>query len=124
MSVVPEADVLLGDLAAKPDDDALRERAALALSERGRHAEAVELLGVLTNLTAHDGPTLPCLCRRCLQPERVEAEADGVEFTRRFVVARGRVLYYWSPIEIADSPGLVRSVRARLDRRLARRGAR
>lgn len=121
MSATAEPEALLGDLAAQPDDDALRERAALALSERGRHREAVELLAALTNLTAHDGPTLPCLCRRCLAPERVEAEADGVRFTRRFVVARGRVLYYWAPTDIADSPGLARSVRARLDRRLARR---
>lgn len=121
MAAPAEPDALLGDLAAQPDDDALRERAATALRERGRHREAVEVLGALTNLTAHDGPTLPCLCRRCLDPERVEAEADGVRFVRRFVVARKRVLYYWAPIEIADSPGLVRSVRARLDSRLARR---
>jgi hypothetical protein len=120
MSVHAEPDALLGDLAAQPDDEALRERAALALAERGRHREAVELLGTLINLTAHDGPTLPCLCRRCLDPERVEAEADGIRFTRRFVVVRGRVLYYWAPIDIADSPGLARSVRMRLDRRLAR----
>ncbi|HLT39349.1 MAG TPA: hypothetical protein VK034_23860 [Enhygromyxa sp.] len=121
MSALAEPEALLGDLAAAPEDDALRERAAIALEQRGRHREAVELLGTLTNLTAHDGPTLPCLCRRCLDPERIEAEADGVRFTRRFAVARGRVLYYWAPIEIADSPGLARSVRARLDRRLARR---
>jgi hypothetical protein len=121
MAALAEPEALLGDLAAQPDDDALRERAALALSKRGRHREAVELLAALTNLTAHDGPTLPCLCRRCLDSERVAAEADGISFVRRFVVARGRVLYYWAPTEIADSPGLVRSVRARLDNRLARR---
>jgi hypothetical protein len=121
MPVQAEPDVLLGDLATRPDDDTLRERAALALTHQGRHAEAVALLATLINLTAHDGPTLPCLCRRCLDPQRVEATADELTFVRRFVVARGRVLYYWAPPEIADSPGLVRSVRARLDRRLARR---
>jgi hypothetical protein len=118
MAALAEPEALLGDLAAAPDDDALRERAAAALCGRGRHREAIEVLAPLINLTAHDGPTLPCLCRRCLDPERVEAEADGLRFVRRFAVARGRVLYYWAPIEIADSPGLVRSVRARLDRRM------
>jgi hypothetical protein len=121
MSVLAEPEALLGDLAAQPGDEALRERAAMALSQRGRHREAVEVLGALTNLTAHDGPTLPCLCRRCLDPERVEAEADGIRFTRRFAVARRRVLYYWAPIDIADSPGLARSVRARLESRLLHR---
>jgi hypothetical protein len=118
MSAAVEVDALLEDLAARPDDEALRERAARTLSRRGRHREAVELLGALINLSAHDGPTLPCLCRRCLEPARVEAEADGVRFARCFVVARGRVLYYWAPIELAEDPGLRRSVRARLDRRL------
>lgn len=116
MTAEPEARLDDPDLV----DDASRERAAATLSARGRHREAIEILDALTNLTAHDGPTLPCLCRRCLDPERVEAEADGVRFARRFVVARGRVLYYWAPIEIADSPGLARSVRTRLDQRLER----
>ncbi|HVH98766.1 MAG TPA: hypothetical protein VM869_08650 [Enhygromyxa sp.] len=118
MTVLADPEALLGDLAHSPSSNELRERAALALSERGRHREAVEVLAALTNLTAHDGPTLPCLCRRCLDPERVEADADGIRFTRRFAVAYGRVLYYWAPIDIADSPGLQRSVRARLHRRL------
>jgi hypothetical protein len=61
---------------------------------------------------------LPCLCRRCLQPELVQAEADGLSFVRRFVVGNKRVLWYWAPAEIADDPGLARSVRARLVARL------
>ncbi len=121
MSTLAAPEALLGDLASNPGDEGLRERAAVALTRAGRHAEAVELLAALINLTAHDGPTLPCLCRRCLAPTQVEARADGVAFARRFVVARGRVLYYWAPIELADSPGLARSVRVRLDRRLAQR---
>lgn len=112
---------MLGDLAGRPDDELLRERAALALTREGRHREAVDVLGALINLSAHDGPTLPCLCRRCLDPEVVEAEAEGVRFVRQFVVAGGRVLYYWAPIEVAASPGLQRSVRARLANRLLRR---
>lgn len=115
----PTVEGLLGDLALGPKDELLRARAAEALTAAGRHGEAVELLAAaLVNLNAHDGPTLPCLCRRCLQPELVRAEADGLEFVRRFVVGDGRVLWYWAPAEIADDPGLARSVRARLLARL------
>jgi hypothetical protein len=116
----PTVEGLLGDLAAAPQDELLRARAAEAHSAAGRDREAVELLAAgLVNLTAHDGPTLPCLCRRCLQPELVRAHADGLEFVRRFVVGNGRVLWYWAPAEIADDPGLARSVRSRLVARLA-----
>ena len=119
MPTQPTVDGLLGDLAATPDDELLRARAAEALSGAGRHREAVELLAAkLVNLNAHDGPTLPCLCRRCLQPEQIEAEADGLVLVRRFVVGNGRVLYYWAPDDIADDPGLARSVRAKLIKRL------
>jgi hypothetical protein len=120
----PTVEGLLGDLAAAPQDELLRARAAEALGAVGRHREAVELLAAgLVNLNAHDGPTLPCLCRRCLQPELTAAEADGMSFVRRFVVGNGRVLWYWAPAEIADDPGLARSVRARLLARLARGAA-
>jgi hypothetical protein len=115
----PTVEGLLGDLAAAPKDELLRARAAEALEAAGRHSEAAELLTAgLVNLNAHDGPTLPCLCRRCLQPELARAEADGLEFVRRFVVGNGRVLWYWAPAEIANDPGLARSVRARVLARL------
>lgn len=120
----PTVEGLLGDLAREPKDELLRARAAEALTAAGRHREAVELLAAeLVNLTAHDGPTLPCLCRRCLQPELARAEADGLEFVRRFVVGNRRVLWYWAPAEIADDPGLGRSVRARMIARLDRGAA-
>ncbi|MFV8756659.1 hypothetical protein ACNOYE_39450 [Nannocystaceae bacterium ST9] len=107
-------------LAANPTDEALRAKLAGALTELGRHADAAGVLGSgLKNLTAHDGPTLPCLCRRCLQPELVVAQADGMQFRRRFAVARGRVLWYWVPLEFADDESLARSVTARLDARLS-----
>jgi hypothetical protein len=107
-------------LAATPKDEALRARVATALTELGRHREAAAVLGeALRNLTAHDGPTLPCMCRGCLQPELVSAEADGMQFRRRFAVAHGRVLWYWVPVEFADDESLARSVAARLDARLS-----
>jgi hypothetical protein len=120
----PTVEGLLGDLAAAPRDELLRARTAGALEAAGRHREAAEVLAIhLVNLNAHDGPTLPCLCRRCLQPELAAAEADGLAFVRRFVVGEGRVLWYWAPVEIADDPGLTRSVRARLLERLNRGAA-
>lgn len=122
MASAPEPEPLLRELNAQPGDGepGLRGRAAEALRAHGREREAIELLAPLTNLTAHDGPTLPCLCQRCLDPDRGDAEADGIAFARRFAVAHGRVLYYWAPVELADDPGLRRSVEARLTRRLAR----
>lgn len=127
MSAPEDLDALLDELAASPEDEALRERVALALTHAGRHEQAEAVLGAaLVNLAAHDGPTLPCLCRRCFQPGLVEAKAEGageaMSFLRRFVVARGRVLWYWAPKEFADDAGLRRSIHQRLDRRLARRG--
>ena len=124
MPIRPGIDAILRDLAASPDEDLLRVQAARSLTKLGRHCEAVELLQArFINLTAHDGPTLPCLCRRCLQPDLDHALAQDLAFVRRFVVARGRVLFYWAPIELADDPGLARSVTARLEARLAPRSA-
>ena len=121
MGQLPGAEETLAQLGDNPEDERLRERAALALTRAGRDLEACALLGEgLINLTAHDGPTLPCLCRRCLEPERSRAEAEGMVFLRRFVVSRGRVLFYWAPEAMADDPGLVAGVRSRLDQRLAR----
>lgn len=117
---------LLAQLADNPDDEALRERAAMALTHAGRHAEAVAVLSErLVNLTAHDGPTLPSLAKRYLQPELAEATAklpdsdETEEFVRRFVVANGRVLYYWTPRAMADDPGLRHAIRSRLAKRLS-----
>jgi hypothetical protein len=119
MAIAPEPDPLLDELVSRPDDVGLRGRAATALLARGRGQEAIGLLAGLINMTAHDGPTLPCLCWRCLDPEQDHAEAEGLRFVRRFVVAGERVLYYWAPIDLADDPGLTRAVQARLARRLA-----
>jgi hypothetical protein len=119
MAIAPEPEPLLVELVSRPDDVALRARAAVALQAHGRGQEAIGLLAALINLTAHDGPTLPCLCWRCLNPEQDQAEADGLRFVRRFVVAGERVLYYWAPIDLADDPGLTRTIQARLERRLA-----
>ncbi len=113
-------DDLLERLALAPTDVGLRSQAAEALTRAGRHAEAAGLLAEgLINLTAHDGPTLPCLCRRCLQPGLGEAEAEGMKFVRRFALAKGRVLWYWAPIDLANDRGLARSIAARLEQRLA-----
>jgi hypothetical protein len=111
---------MLVRLAAAPDDGDLRVRVAMELTRRDRHGEAAALLGEgFVNLTAHDGPTLPCLCRRCLQPELGHAQAEGMGFVRRFAVAHGRVLWFWVPHELADDPGLMRGIVTRLAGKLA-----
>jgi hypothetical protein len=113
---------LLAELGGKPNDLALRERAARALQREGREADALALLtGSLRNLTAHEAPPLPCMCKKCLDPERPTAEAFGFTFDREFAVAEGRVLFYWVPRELARRrPGLRRSVSAVLGDKLAK----
>lgn len=123
MATAAEVANLREAVAADPEDVEARVRLARALERRGDWtATAATLRDGLVNLTAHDGPTLPCLCERCLQPDLGAAEADGMAFERCFVVARGRVLWYWAPVEMARHPGLVRNVQRRLDERLARQG--
>ncbi|NVB41735.1 hypothetical protein G6O69_28130 [Pseudenhygromyxa sp. WMMC2535] len=112
---------LAAALADAPEDQRLRAQLATALTAAGRHEQAVAVLGAgFINLTDHDGPTLPCLCKRCLQPGLATAEAGDppMAFVRRFAVARGRVLYFWAPRELADHRGLREGIEARLLARL------
>jgi hypothetical protein len=104
-----ECDRLLEELGRKPDDLALREQATRALQRAGREAEAISLLtGHLRNLTGHEPPPLPCLCRKCIDPERTTTEALGFTFDREFSVAEGRVLFYWVPREVRGRRAAVR----------------
>ena len=115
----PGVDQLLEQLRGEPADAELRERAARALEAEGRHLQAVELLTErLINLTAHEGPPLPCMCKQCLDPARIEAEEDGVLFQRDFSIASGRVLFYWVPRELHGDKRLRRSVHGRLEKKL------
>jgi hypothetical protein len=119
--VDPNSQTLLDELKQKPEDLGLREKTARALQREGRHGEAVQLLtGSLRNLTAHEPPPLPCLCRKCLDPERTSTELFGLTYDREFAVAKGRVLFYWLPRELARRrPGLLRAVQSKLDDKLA-----
>jgi hypothetical protein len=119
--VNPKSETLLGELKQKPEDLGLREKAARALQREGRHVEAVQLLtGSLRNLTAHEPPPLPCLCRKCLDPERTSAELFGLSYDREFAVAKGRVLFYWVPRELAHRrDGVVQAVQSRLEDKLS-----
>src|SRR5437763_13480644 len=105
MSISAPSVALLAALRKDPNDEPLRERAAHALDLEGKPAEAVALLGqALRNLTAHEKKTpLPCLCKKCLVPATVAAQADGATFRRDFAVAQGRVLFYWVPEEVEAS---------------------
>jgi hypothetical protein len=114
---------LLEELERKPTDLVLRERAVRSLQAEGKEADAITLLvAALRNLTAHEPPPLPCMCKRCLDPERTSAEAFGFQFTREFAVAEGRVLFYWVPEELRRKrKGLVRSVQTALGDKLRKK---
>ncbi|MCA9667964.1 MAG: hypothetical protein KC503_20340 [Myxococcales bacterium] len=117
-----DAKALLSDLERSPDDDALRTRAARALDDAGEPGRAVALLGErFVNLTAHEGPPLPCLCKRCLKPDSNVAASDGVEFRRDFATRDGRVLYFWVPTELFGARGLRESVVKRMKVSTSRR---
>lgn len=114
-------DELLDAVRGKPDDAPLREQAARALHRSGRSPEAISVLAGFRNITAHDGALLPCLCKQCLNPELVRAEAGGLAFRRDFAVALGRVLYFWIPEVLLDHAKEVdASVQAALHQKLFR----
>lgn len=121
-----DADALVGRLGAAPGDEALREAAARALSDAGRAAESVRLLtGALKNLTAHTKDKAPCLCRRCLDPQRETLVADGIEMRRDFIVAAGRVLFFWRPVALrTDAAALRDTMREGLAKRLTKASGR
>jgi hypothetical protein len=110
MATTPTTESLIAELDSKPDDWQLRERAARALQREGRDAEVAKLLtGKLRNLTGHEPPPLPCLCRKCLKPELTTTEALGFTFDREFAVAEGRVLFYWVPRDLRQRRKAVRA---------------
>jgi hypothetical protein len=114
-------DELLDAVRGKPDDAPLREQAARALHRSGRFPEATSVLATFVNITAHDGAVLPCLCKQCLAPDLVRAEADGLAFRRDFAVALGRVLHFWIPEVLLDHNKEVNaSVQAALQEKLRR----
>jgi hypothetical protein len=76
------------------------------------------------HLNAHDQGTLPCLCKRCLDPALDRAVVSGTEFALDHAVAHGRVLFYWLPVSLAGSRAEVRrNVVARLRKQLSPRDA-
>jgi hypothetical protein len=118
-----DAETLLAALDARPEDASLRDQAARALYAVGRRREAVALLQAgFVHLNAHDTGSLPCLCKRCLDPEVDRAVVSGTEFLRDHALAQGRVLFYWMPASLAGAVSEVRrGVAARLRSRLPAR---
>lgn len=105
-------------------DDAELEGRARALLASGRAADAVELLGTANLLARHETTRLPCLCARCLKVAPDFFEVEGVRYVRDFVVARYRVLFYWTPEELMDDAKQVRaSMRSSLRSQLRLRRA-
>lgn len=84
---------------------------ARTLEARGQRREAYALLHRrFVHLNAHEpDDSLPCLCRRCFQPELVETEVGGARYLREWTEARGRVLYFWLPWELRQQARKVRS---------------
>lgn len=121
-----DADALVARVGAAPDDESLREAAARALSDAGRGDEAARLLtGALKNLASHTKDKVPCLCRRCLDPARESLVVDGLEMRRDFIVAAGRVLFFWRPAALATDLSALRDrMRAGLAARLTRKKGR
>ena len=115
-----DADALLQRLADTPDDAALREQAARQLLAEKRPVEATAVLqDRLIHVNAHETGTLPCLCKRCMEPEMLTTSALESRFTRDFTVAEGRVLFFWLPDDLAGQARRVRrSVHVGLRHRL------
>jgi hypothetical protein len=106
-------------LKAAPEDETLRARLARALEAEGSPREAVKVLTErFVNLTAHDEPTLPCLCRHCLDPDKLTAELQGMTFRREFAVTNGRVLFFWVPDKLRHRRAIANAVATRMRARL------
>lgn len=114
---------LLVRLINAPEDADSRRKAIDALDARGLRTEAASLLGGFVNFTGHeDQPPLPCLCKRCIGLAPDTARAEGLLFSRAFVVSGTRVLHFWLPEELARDRGEVkRAVGEQLRTRLARK---
>jgi len=53
-------------------------------------------------LTAHENSSpLPCHCGKCLGHAPEKATVEELEFSRGSVEAKGRVLHFWVPAEVA-----------------------
>jgi hypothetical protein len=101
-----------------PRDAQLEERVR-ALFVRDPAAALALLQKEAVLLACHEQTTLPCLCARCIEPERASAESSGVTYVRDFVVIWGRALFYWTPAELAGRARQVRtSMRAAVRHRL------
>jgi hypothetical protein len=100
-----------------PGDVALFD--ALGSSSVGPDASApAEKLIVLNR--HEDATGEPCLCRDCHPQAPTEFTTREQVFVQRSVSARGRVLHFWVPVELADSRELLNSVRSSLNTKLKR----
>jgi hypothetical protein len=122
-STADELVSLLVRLINAPEDADSRRKAIDALDARGLRTEAASLLATFINFTGHeDAPPLPCLCKACILRAPDTARADGLLFSRAFVVSGTRVLHFWLPEELAkDRVEVKRAVGEQLRTRLNRR---
>jgi hypothetical protein len=99
------------------DRDLALLRAAVAA---GAELDVRALLGgELIHLNAHEPDVVPCLCRRCIDPDLDRVEAEGQSYVREAAVAKGRVLFFWMPESLEkDRKQVRRAVEARLHAKL------
>lgn len=98
---------------------------ARSLEGAGRYREAAQLLiSRLRNVTGHEEDPMPCLCKRCILPDRAGAERAGQRFLREWAVSDGRVLFFWIPAELSGRRSEVqRAAQAALSGKLKQSGA-
>jgi len=110
---------LLAEIAAKPNDELVRERVVRELVKLGALQDVREALSGVAHLNAHDEAGLPCLCKQCWETTSETHEMGGVTFKRDVVVKGKHALFYWAPIELdARAVALRNSVRSSLGLRL------
>lgn len=94
---------------------------AILRAAAGSGDDVMSLLhGDLIHLNAHEPDSIPCLCKRCIDPALSRVTVEGESFVRAHAVAKGRVLFYWIPESLEhDERKVRRAVEARLYGRLA-----
>ena len=110
---------LLAELAAKPNDEPLRERVLRDLVAKDAFQDARQALAGIAHLNAHDDSGLPCLCKSCWDTTSAACEHGGMSFRRDVVIKNKHALFYWAPAELEPKATTLRnSVRGSLSRRL------
>ncbi len=118
----PKLRKLAEDVIKEPENEALCEKVGRELLAEGYFPLSTTLLRKLKHVNRHEGRgdvlpsgALPCLCKTCIVSAPLTIEKHGLSLRRDLVVAQGRVLHFWAPLEIFSMGNqLTHSVRAAL----------